>query len=69
MKCAMCDRKIPKERLKAVPDTEYCVTCAGSLQSKRKASFVPIPSDACIVIESVMPVQPLMDRNDARNGG
>jgi RNA polymerase-binding transcription factor DksA len=26
--CEQCGRKIPKERLKAVPDTVLCVRCA-----------------------------------------
>jgi len=28
MKCAKCKRKIPKERLKALPDTKTCVKCS-----------------------------------------
>lgn len=27
MKCKRCHRNIPADRLKAVPDAEYCVSC------------------------------------------
>lgn len=27
MNCKICNKRIPKQRLKAVPDTEYCVNC------------------------------------------
>jgi len=31
--CEQCGRKIPKERLKAVPDTVFCVHCAAEAES------------------------------------
>jgi RNA polymerase-binding transcription factor DksA len=30
--CEQCGRKIPKERLKAVPDTVLCVHCAAEVE-------------------------------------
>ena len=32
--CEQCGRKIPKERLKAVPDTVLCVHCAAQSEGE-----------------------------------
>ena len=32
--CELCGRKIPKERIKAVPDTTLCVRCAAQSEDE-----------------------------------
>ena len=32
--CEQCGRKIPKERLRAIPDTDLCVRCAARSEVK-----------------------------------
>jgi RNA polymerase-binding transcription factor DksA len=36
-RCQQCGREIPKERLRAIPYTAYCVQCAKRLQDNLKA--------------------------------
>jgi RNA polymerase-binding transcription factor DksA len=43
--CEQCGRKIPKERLKAVPDTTLCVRCAAEVESEHDTGPVISSSD------------------------
>ena len=43
--CEQCGRKIPKERLKAIPDTTLCVHCAAEAESKDNSERVIPTSD------------------------
>jgi RNA polymerase-binding transcription factor DksA len=38
--CEGCGRKIPKERLKAIPDTVLCVQCATQSESENNMDYI-----------------------------
>ena len=38
--CELCGRKIPKERIKAVPDTTLCVHCAAQSEEENNTDRV-----------------------------
>ena len=38
--CEQCGRKIPKERLKAIPSTVLCVRCAAESESENGVEIV-----------------------------
>jgi len=55
--CEQCGRKIPKERLKAVPDTVLCVHCAAEVENEEGTDrIVPLvdydPSELLDAISS-----------------
>jgi RNA polymerase-binding transcription factor DksA len=55
--CEQCGRKIPKERLKAIPDTVLCVHCAEEFENDgdvdRAAQFIDYdPNELLDVISS-----------------
>lgn len=54
--CEQCGRKIPKERLKAVPDTVFCVRCAAEVEEESTDRIVPLvdydPSELLDAISS-----------------
>jgi len=43
--CEQCGRKIPKERLKAIPDTTLCVRCAAERENEYDTEPVISSSD------------------------
>jgi RNA polymerase-binding transcription factor DksA len=45
MTCEQCGRKIPKERLKAVPNTTLCVRCAAEVENEYDIEQVISSSD------------------------
>jgi ribosomal protein S26 len=57
VKCEGCGRKIPKERLKAIPDTVLCVQCATESENEDSTErIVPLvdydPSELLDAISS-----------------
>ena len=56
MKCCECGKKIPKARLKAVPDTDYCVACAAEEEKhKEPIAFLPDGGDPRDLMDIVTP--------------
>lgn len=45
MNCKQCEKKIPKARLKAMPETEYCIGCVDEHGPRFEA--VPFFSEEC----------------------
>lgn len=48
--CEECGKKIPKARLKAIPNTEYCVECAAKVQGDQK-DYIPDGLDVADIMD------------------
>jgi RNA polymerase-binding transcription factor DksA len=43
--CELCGRKIPKERIKALPQTTMCVHCASEAESNSNINIISLCED------------------------
>ena len=57
--CEGCGRKIPKERLRAIPNTSLCVSCAAEFESehdiKRVVPLVDYDYDPQELLDAISP--------------